>query len=173
MPTEQTMRGASSANDHAPANLASQMRVACSSMFWNTGARSPGELEMTFNTSAVAFSRSIASFSCRVRVSSFSCRLATEERPWRAALGELRFGFVVLPGRVLADFRLTVRRRLTERSPGPTTVPYHIIRTVVHHSKTDCPMSGLGHVWTALDWQELSWMALAVSKSGDKQLMIW
>src|SRR5262249_23939928 len=123
MPTEQTMCGASSANDHAPANLASQMRVACSSMLWNTGARSPGELEMTFNTSAVAFSRSIASFSFRVRVSSFSCRLATEERPWRAALGELRFGFVVLPGRVLADFRLTVRRRLTERSPGPTTLP--------------------------------------------------
>src|SRR5262245_20127789 len=106
MPTEQTMRGASSANDHAPANLASQMRVACSSMLWNTGARSPGELELTFSTSAVAFSRSIASFSCRVRVSSFSCRLATEERPWRAALGELRFGFVVLPGRVLADFGL-------------------------------------------------------------------
>ena len=28
-------------------NLASQMRVAFSSMAWNTGSRSPGELEMT------------------------------------------------------------------------------------------------------------------------------
>ena len=36
------------------AELASQMRVAFSSMAWNTGSNSPGELEMTFSTSAVA-----------------------------------------------------------------------------------------------------------------------
>ena len=35
-------------------NLASQMRVAFSSIALNTGARSPGELEMTFSTSEVA-----------------------------------------------------------------------------------------------------------------------
>ena len=35
-------------------NLASQMRVAFSSMAWNTGCNSPGELEMTFSTSEVA-----------------------------------------------------------------------------------------------------------------------
>ena len=35
-------------------NLASQMRIAFSSMAWNTGSRSPGELEMTCSTSEVA-----------------------------------------------------------------------------------------------------------------------
>ena len=35
-------------------NLASQMRVAFSSMAWNTGSSSPGELEMTCSTSEVA-----------------------------------------------------------------------------------------------------------------------
>ena len=35
-------------------NLASQMRAAFSSMAWNTGSRSPGELEMTCSTSEVA-----------------------------------------------------------------------------------------------------------------------
>ena len=34
--------------------LASQMRVAFSSMAWNTGSSSPGELEMTCSTSEVA-----------------------------------------------------------------------------------------------------------------------
>ena len=32
-------------------NLASQMRVAFSSIAWNTGSSSPGELEMTLSTS--------------------------------------------------------------------------------------------------------------------------
>ena len=35
-------------------NLASQMRTAFSSMAWNTGSSSPGELEMTLSTSDVA-----------------------------------------------------------------------------------------------------------------------
>ena len=35
-------------------NLAPQMRVAFSSMAWNTGSSSPGELEMTLSTSDVA-----------------------------------------------------------------------------------------------------------------------
>ena len=35
-------------------NLASQMRVAFSSIASNTGSSSPGELEMTFSTSLVA-----------------------------------------------------------------------------------------------------------------------
>ena len=36
------------------ANWPSQMRTAFSSIDWNTGSSSPGELEMTFNTSEVA-----------------------------------------------------------------------------------------------------------------------
>ena len=40
--------------DKRSPNLASQMRVAFSSIASNTGPRSPGELEMTFNTSEVA-----------------------------------------------------------------------------------------------------------------------
>ena len=42
-------------------NLASQMRIAFSSMASNTGSRSPGELEMTFSTSLVAVCCSSAS----------------------------------------------------------------------------------------------------------------
>ena len=38
-------------SSHSMPNLASQMRVAFSSMAWNTGSSSPGELEMTFSTS--------------------------------------------------------------------------------------------------------------------------
>ena len=48
-------------------NLASQMRVAFSSMAWNTGSSSPGELEMTCSTSEVAVCCSSASVSSRVR----------------------------------------------------------------------------------------------------------
>ena len=42
-------------------NLASQMRVAFSSMAWNTGSSSPGELLMTRSTSEVAVCCSSAS----------------------------------------------------------------------------------------------------------------
>jgi hypothetical protein len=55
------------------------MRVAFSNMILNAGCNSPGELEMTRSTSAVAFSRSIASFRRLVHASSFSCKSATEE----------------------------------------------------------------------------------------------
>ena len=48
-------------------NLASQMRVAFSSMAWNTGSSSPGELVMTCSTSEVAVCCSSASDSSRVR----------------------------------------------------------------------------------------------------------
>ena len=48
-------------------NLASQMRVAFCSMAWNTGSRSPGELEMTLRTSEVAVCCSSASVTSRVR----------------------------------------------------------------------------------------------------------
>ena len=44
-------------------NLASQMRVAFSSMASNTGSSSPGELEMTCSTSEVAVCCSSASLS--------------------------------------------------------------------------------------------------------------
>ena len=43
------------------------MRVAFSSMVWNTGSSSPGELEMTRSTSEVAVCCSSASDSSRVR----------------------------------------------------------------------------------------------------------
>ena len=48
-------------------NLASQMRVAFSSMALNTGSSSPGELEMTFSTSEVAVCCSSASVRSSVR----------------------------------------------------------------------------------------------------------
>jgi len=48
-------------------NLASHKRVAFTSMAWNTGPRSPGELEMTRSTSEVAVCCSSDSESSRVR----------------------------------------------------------------------------------------------------------
>jgi hypothetical protein len=70
-----------------------QSFVALASMAWNTGSSCPAELEMTRSTSAVAFSRSSASFSCLVRASSFFCRSPAEGLSWRGAVGALlRFG---------------------------------------------------------------------------------
>ena len=48
-------------------NFASQMRVAFSSIVWNTGVSSPGELEMTRSTSEVAVCCSSASLRSSVR----------------------------------------------------------------------------------------------------------
>ena len=53
-----TTRNASPSNSNRLPNLASQMRVAFSSMAWNTGSSSPGELEMTLQH--LARSRSAA-----------------------------------------------------------------------------------------------------------------
>ena len=47
-------RKAPSSKRNRMPNLASQMRVAFSSMAWNTGSSSPGELLMTLSTSEVA-----------------------------------------------------------------------------------------------------------------------
>jgi len=63
----------------------------------------------------------------------------------RAAVGALpRLGFVVLACCVFPDLRLIVRRRLTEPCLGPTTIRYHIMRSVVQHSKIDRRSSAWG-----------------------------
>ena len=48
-------------------NFASQIRTAFSSIAWNTGSSSPGELEMTLNTSDVAVCCSSNSLKSAVR----------------------------------------------------------------------------------------------------------
>ena len=67
-------------------NLASQMRTAFSSMAWNTGSNSPGELEMTLSTSEVAVCCSSASVSSLVRActSSNSRTFSTAITAWSA-----------------------------------------------------------------------------------------
>src|SRR5712692_4016135 len=83
--------------------------------------------------------------SSRARALTCCCRSARVELAWRAAVGALlRLGFVVLPCCVLAGLRVIVRRRLTEPSHGPTTIHYHIIRSVVHHSKIRCRLAAMG-----------------------------
>src|SRR5262249_13150341 len=57
-------------------NLASQIRVAFAKIASNTGSSSPGELEMTRNTSEVAVCCSRASASSRLSCSSRSERVA-------------------------------------------------------------------------------------------------
>ena len=113
---------------HIKPNLAVQMRVAFSNNFWKTGSNSPGELETTRSTSAVAVCRSSASASSRARAVTCCCRSARVELAWRAAVGVLlRLGFVVLPCCVFAGLRVIVRRRLTEPLPWADehTLPRH------------------------------------------------
>jgi hypothetical protein len=72
-------------------------------------------------------------------------RNATSLRSRRAAVGALlRLGFVVLPCCVFAGLGVVVRRRLTGPSHGPTTIHYHIMGSVVHHSKIRCPLAAMG-----------------------------
>src|SRR5205823_12348532 len=128
-------RNASPSQRNRLANLASHRLVAFARMAWNTGLSSPGELEMMRNTSAVAFSRSSASFSCLVRASSFLCRLPAEGLSWGGVVGALlRFGFI-LPCLFFAGLPLMVRGRSTWRSPEATVQAYHVMGSVVHHSK--------------------------------------
>ena len=106
---------------------------------------------MTFSTSAVAVCCSSASARCfrasansLVRWSSCFSRFREGTRP-RAGVGPLlRLGFVVLPCCVFAGLRLIVRRRLTEPCLGPTTIRYHIMRSVVHHSRIGGRSSATG-----------------------------
>jgi hypothetical protein len=63
MPSFEMIRAASPSIRYRIANLASQVRVALANMAWNTGSNSPGELEMTRNTSEVALCCSSASAS--------------------------------------------------------------------------------------------------------------
>jgi hypothetical protein len=112
-------------------NLASQMRVALSSMAWNTGSTSPGEVEMMRSTSEVAVCCSRASASSRVRALTCSCRSARVELAGRASVGVLlRLGFVVLACCAFAGLRVIVRRRLTEPFPWADdhTLPHHEVR---------------------------------------------
>ena len=105
------------------------------SALMNTGASSPGELEMTRSTSEVAVCCSRASASSRVRALACACRSGRVELAGRVVVGALRrFGRVGLRCCGFAGLRLIVRRRLTEPSHGPTTLYYHIVDAVVQHS---------------------------------------
>src|ERR1700726_159265 len=134
------------------------MRVAFSSIAWNTDSKSPGDALMTRSTSEVAVccsndSRgSLSSRACCSRTSANSrvsaltcfCRSARVELAGRTAVGALlHLGLVVLP--CCAGLRVIVRRRLTGPSHGPTTIHYHIMRSVVHHSKIRCRLAAMGH----------------------------
>jgi hypothetical protein len=126
-------------------NLASQSRTAFASMASKIGASSPDELEIICSTSEVAFCCSRASASSRVRALTCSCTSARVELAGRVAVGALlRLGFVVLPCCVFAGLRLIVRCRVTEASHGLTTIHYHIMRSVVQHSKIDRGSSAQG-----------------------------
>ena len=95
-------RAPSSMRNNMP-KLASQMRIAFSSMAWNTGSSSPGELEMTFSTSEVAVCCSSASESSR-------CAAQLVEQP-RVLDGDHGLG-----GEVLHQLDLLVGER--PRLPG-------------------------------------------------------
>ena len=68
-------------SDNSTPNSASQMRVAFSSIAWNTGSSSPGELEMTSSTSEVAVCCSSDSVRSSVR--------------WRSSLSSRAFSMAM------------------------------------------------------------------------------
>src|SRR5262245_26883976 len=80
-PCSATARNALPSNRYSTPNVALQIRVAFANILSNTGCRLPGELEMTFNTSAVAVCCSSASASSRVRASSCFFNSTTELGP--------------------------------------------------------------------------------------------
>src|SRR3974377_1744674 len=111
------------------------MRVAFSSMVWNTGFKSPGDELITRSTSDVAVCSPRACANSRVRALTCSCRSATVELACRAAVGALfGLGFFGLLCCVVAGLRLIAQRRLTEPSHW---ADHHTLamRPVVHHSK--------------------------------------
>src|SRR5215467_3521492 len=99
---------------------ATHRRVALSRRFRNTASKSPGELLTIRSTSAVAFSRSNASFSCLVHASSFACRSPTKGLSWRGALGALLRFRLVCPCRLFAGLPVIVPPHRALRQP------YHI-----------------------------------------------
>src|SRR5215831_9335916 len=99
---------------------ATHRRVALPRRFRNTASKSPGELLTIRSTSAVAFSRSNASFSCLVHASSFACRSPTKGLSWRGALGALLRFRLVCPCRLFAGLPVIVPPHRALRQP------YHI-----------------------------------------------
>src|SRR5262252_123889 len=99
---------------------ATRRRVALPRRFRNTASKSPGELLTIRSTSAVAFSRSNASFSCLVHASSFACRSPTKGLSWRGALGALLRFRLVCPCRLFAGLPVIVPPHRALRQP------YHI-----------------------------------------------
>ena len=71
-------------------NFASQMRVAFLRMVWKTGSNSPGELEITFRTSALAACWSSASCSSWVRRATFVSLCQREKSGAARLFGALR-----------------------------------------------------------------------------------
>jgi len=95
---------------HKNPNLAVQRRVAFSRMVWKTESSSPGEVEITCKTSAVAFSRSTASSRSRRRRSDpLSARTVGALR---------RFGVAAFRRRDLTDAEPALERRRIAHPKG-------------------------------------------------------
>src|SRR5262249_2903587 len=114
---------------------ATHRRVALPRRFRNTASKSPGELLTIRSTSAVAFSRSNASFSCLVHASSFACRSPTKGLSWRGALGALLRFRLVCPCRLFAGLPVILPPHRALRQP------YHINGVPLAIRPTACFMS--------------------------------
>ena len=115
------MRKPSPSRSVSEPNLASQMRVAFSSMVWKAGSSSPGELEMTRSTSEAAVCWARASANSRVRALTCSCRSATYERTSRTAFGEFVKASDVAPAETSAQAWRDGQARSATRRRGETT----------------------------------------------------
>src|ERR1039458_9419535 len=100
------------------------MRVAFSSIALNTGSSSPGELEMTLNTSEVAVCCSSASSRSRLSNATFLFSLAADDLRRRTALGAMGgFSINVLRRRALTALPPALSRRFM---PIPKTRTRHL-----------------------------------------------
>jgi hypothetical protein len=122
----------------------------------------------------VAVCSSRASASSRVRALTCCCRSARVELACRVAVRALsRLGFVVLLRCVFAGLRVVVRRRLTEPSHGPTTIHYHIVRAVVHHSTIRCRLAAMGHSLPYFGCQGSLRFVSGSTQSGQSAVILW
>ena len=99
--------------------MASQIRIALANKALKTGSSSPGELDMTRNTSVVAACCSSASSRSRLYSATCSLTLAAGDRRWRVDFGALPpLGAAALRLRALVGFLLALERRRIAHPKG-------------------------------------------------------
>src|SRR5262249_21155978 len=119
--------------------LASQIRVAFSNIVLKTGSSLPGDLEMPFSPSDVAFCCSRASFNARVSLSTSVSLPAARMSPGRVPFGALRCADV-LRRCALPALRLALTRGLIARPEAKDRRSYPFKPALKEAELPQCPL---------------------------------